>query len=504
MSQLVEHRQPPGRGPLDRLIARAGARVAGPGLFVSQGEPASLAELASLLRPDQPEAPRLLDLWAWDEGGRRGVELLIGQGPDLLWHSAGLGRDVRYPGAGHLLLAAHWLERELAGVTPVRPLTRPEPAPLDVRADGLERPLRDTQGVGVFTIPFGPVRSGVVESLLYDVATAGEDMVHVAVRPGAKRRALEARLCQLPPELAPLVAERIAGVFSVAGALAVCQAIEAAAGVDVAPEAAAVRAVLAELERVFNHCDVILRLCDDASLSVGVAQMGILKERILRLLAALTGHRYGRGMVVLGGVRGGLDPATLRRELDAFERDGRRVRRLLLSTSSFLDRLERTGRLSVDDAAALGASGPVARGSGLPWDARCERAYGAYRRLQLLPAVMSDCDAMARFEVRLAEIRDSLRLIRELDVACNLASPPPPLPVALEAGAAGVGTVEAPEGEWVVSVLAGPNGRLRRCRVRPASVLNFACFPVACRGWVLTDFAFIEHSFGLSVAGRDR
>jgi formate hydrogenlyase subunit 5 len=504
VSQLVEHSSVPPRGPLDRLIARAGATMTRPGLFVSQGEPSSLVELAALLRPDRSEGPRLLDLWAWDDEGQRGVELLVGQGADLLWHSVPLGREVGYPGLGHLLPAAHWLERELAGVTPVRPVTRPEPAPLDLRSDGLERPLREARGAGVFTIPFGPVRSGVVESLLYDVATAGEDMVHVAVRPGAKRRALEARLCELPLELAPLVAERIAGVFSVSGALAVCQAIEAAAGVDLAPEAAAVRAVLAELERVFNHCDVILRLCDDASLSVGAAQMGILKERILRLLAALTGHRYGRGVVVLGGVNGGLDRSVLRRDLDAFERAGRRVRRQLLSTSSFLDRLERTGALRTEDAAALGASGPVARGSGLPWDARCERPYGAYRSLQLVPAVMSDQDAMARFEVRLAEIRDSLRLIRELDSACDLASPPTPPQVALEDGAAGVGTVEAPEGEWIVSVQAGPDGRLHRCRVRPASVLNFACFPVACRGWVLTDFAFIEHSFGLSVAGRDR
>lgn len=504
MSQPAEPRALPPRGPFERLTARAGAAPARPGLFRSHGEPSSLLELASLLRPDRPEGPRLLDLWAWDGGGRRGVELLVGQGADLLWHSVGLGGAVEYPGIGHVLPAAHWLERELVGSTAVRPATRPEPRPLDVRSDGLERPLREARGVGVFTIPFGPVRSGVVESLLYDVATAGEDMVHVAVRPGAKRRALEARLCELPVEDAPLVAERIAGVFSVAGALAVCQAIEAAAGVDVAPEAAAVRAVLAELERVFNHCDTILRLCDDASLSVGVAQMGILKERILRLLAELTGHRYGRGVVALGGVKRGLDPAVLSRELDAFERTGRRVRRQLLSTSSFLDRLERTGALRTEDAAALGASGPVARGSGLPWDARCERPSGAYRSLQLVPAVMSDRDAMARFEVRLAEIRDSLRLIRELVSACELASPPPPLPVALEEGAAGVGTVEAPEGEWIVSVLAGAGGRLRRCRVRPASVLNFACFPVACRGWVLTDFAFIEHSFGLSVAGRDR
>jgi Ni,Fe-hydrogenase III large subunit len=397
-----------------------------------------------------------------------------------------------WDGVGDILAPARWLERDLL---------RPPPPRSEV-----PQPLQDVRGSGVFTVPFGPVRSGVVESMLYDVATAGEDMLRVAPRLGFKRRGLERQATMRPLNQLPLLAERMAGMFSVAGAMAMCHAVETAAGVTPSAEANAIRALLAELERVFNHLDQIMKLCEDASLVVGVAQMGILKERVLRLIAALTGHRYGRGVVTLGGVQRGLNTEQLQSTLDLLNREGRRVRRLLLSTTSFRDRLERTGALSPEDAAALGAAGPLARASDLPWDARVERPYGAYVDHPVTPARMVDGDVMARFEVRLFEIRESLRLVAELANSHDLAAPPASPPaVVLEAGAIGVGWAEAPEGEWLVVIEAdGDGGRLARCRVRPASLMNFACFGRACEGWVLTDFAFIEHSFGLSVAGYDR
>lgn len=472
------------------------------GLRRLAGDAGGLAELAHLLT-DPVTGPRLLDLWGRQDSDTKTLHALAARGPDLLLYSVDLEGDGGYPGLGHLLPAAHWLEREMAA-TGLKPETMPAPIPLDVDGDAEVEALLDVHGIGVFSIPFGPVRSGVVESILYDVATAGEDMLRVAVRGGFKHRGLEKRLTEVPIEQVPLVAERVAGVFSISVALAVCQAVEAAAGIKVAAEAAGVRAVLAELERLYNHCDSILKLTEDASLAVGMAQMGILKERVLRLLAEITGHRYGRGIVTLGGVTAGLSTRRLKDFLGRWGDDARRVRRLLLATDSFLDRLQRTGGISMVDVAALGGSGPLARASQLPWDARHERPYGMYRQVPIKPAVMSGSDAMARFEVRLAEVRDSIDLIERITEAADLSSPGPVVPVSVEQGAVGFASAEAAEGEWTVVVEAAAQDRLAHCRIRPASLLNFACFPRACEGWVLTDFAFIEHSFGLSIAGRDR
>jgi formate hydrogenlyase subunit 5 len=460
-------------------------------LTVTAGDLASTSALATAIAESGAE---LLDAWedafVGLEGGRR-YNLLCASGPQVLLHRTLLEPGERWPAIGGVIPAALPYENDLRSAGGV---------PRDLKTD-----REATSGTGVFTIPFGPVRSGVVESVLYQIDTAGEDMLLVRPQPGFKRRGLERRLCTVPLDQVVLVAERIAGMYSVAGALAVCRAVESIAGVEPTAEAATVRLVLAELERIYNHCDSILKLTDDASLVVGTAQMGILKERVMRSLAALTGHRFGRGVVAPGGVQRGLATNDLRDQLRRFGDDSSRVRRLLLRTDSFLDRLERTGGLSTEIAAALGGTGPVARGSHLARDARFQRPYEAYRDRPVEPAVMSDCDAMARTEVRMAEIRASLRLIVDVveDRGSDLSAPPPPQ-VDLPPHTVGVGWVESPEGEWIVVLETGDDGQLVNARVRPASIANFACFQRACEGWVLTDFAFIEHSFGLAIAGRDR
>lgn len=458
----------------------------------------SLAAAVNSLATVESSGARLLDLWVWQSENGNVLNCLSGEGRELVWRTVDLGNRSTYVSVGPVVPAAQWLERDIARTSTVNPQAS-HPHPSVLHGD----PAGAATGRGTFTIPFGPVRSGVVESMLYDVVTAGEDMVLVSTIPGFKARNIEAALCSAPLDQSILIAERIAGVYSVAGALLVAQAIEYASGTCVSFEAAAVRTVLAELERIFNHCDSLMKLCDDASLSVGVAQMGILKERILRLLASLTGHRFGRGVVDLGGVRRGIDPGVLRGDLERFQREYGRVRRLLMSTGSFLDRLQRTGALSRGDAALLGASGPVARGSHLFWDARAERPYAAYGRFPVTAAAKVDCDAMARTEVRLNEIDASIDLCRRIADDVPLDRMPPREAVRPEPGQYAVATVEAPEGEWIACIEVGGTS-LARCRIRPASLLNFACFPRACEGWVLTDFAFIEHSFHLSIAGRDR
>lgn len=459
-------------------------------LTVTVGDLASISTLAGAMATSGVE---FLDLWedtTPDDAAARRHNVLCASGHQLLLHRVRVG-----PGE-----VAASIVREVSAALPFEIDTRASRwDPSDPHID------RGATGTGVFTIPFGPVRSGVVEAMFYQIDTAGEDMLLVQPRPGFKRRGLERRLCAVPLDQVPLVAERIAGTYSVAGAVAVCRAVESIAGIEPTAEAAAVRLVLAELERIHNHCDSILKLTDDASLIVGTAQMGMLKERILRLLAALSGHRYGRGIVTVGGVQRGLAASNLRDELRRFGDDSSRVRRLLLRTDSFLDRLERTGGLPTDVAAALGATGPVARGSHLARDARVQRPYEAYRERSLDVAVMSDCDVMARTEVRMTEIRASLRLVVDVVVAQDsaLTAPPPPH-VELPPHTVGAGWVESPEGEWVAVLETGSHGQLVNARVRPASIANFACFQRACERWVLTDFAFIEHSFGLSIAGRDR
>ena len=176
--------------------------------------------------------------------------------------------------------------------------------------------------------------------------------------------------------------------------------------------------------------------------------------------------------------------------------------RALMDTPSFLDRLRHTGVVSPAAAASHGALGPVGRGSGLGEDVRSDRPYGAYSLLGFQPAETSeDGDALARQQIRLDEITTSFHLIREAldEFGEEDADGPWRLPMQPVEGI-GLGWVEAPQGELVYLVEAEA-GRLKRVKQRSASFHNLALFPQAFGGDILTDFVFIEASFGLSISG---
>jgi formate hydrogenlyase subunit 5 len=398
--------------------------------------------------------------------------------------------------------AARWAERELHDLYRLTPLGHPDLRPL--AGPDADQFRRRVVGPETFTIPYGPIRSGVFEAIQFVIDTGGEDVLALEPRPFFKRRGLEQRFAGLSYEHGGHLAERIAGIASVAYALAFAQAVERALGCQVPRRAGVWRTVYAELERIANHLDVATRLAEDPALAVGNARFAILKEDILRLQARLTGNRFARGMIVPGGVRaeGALPLDELRSAIDRFESDLRRDRKLLLATTSFTDRLIGSGALDRETIDAFGAVGPLARAAGSATDARFERPYAGYRRLGFELVTRDDGDAMARLEVRFGEIDQSLHLLRQaLD---RLRRDPGELRVEPPAGTgAAFGWAEAPQGELVLWVEVA-DGKITLARVASPSFRNWQLFAESFRGDVLTDFAFIEHSFGLTPAGADR
>jgi Ni,Fe-hydrogenase III large subunit len=325
------------------------------------------------------------------------------------------------------------------------------------------------------------------------------------IRPLMKRRGLEAMFGGLEPGRAAQYAERVAGIAGVAHALALAHAVERALDVQPPPRAELWRVVHAELERVANHLDVAMRLAEDAALSVGTARLGILKEDIMRLRAVLTGSRFGRGAVVPGGVAGEPHepPTAIARAVGDFDRALRKDRRLLVRTTSLTDRLIGSGALDRDTVDRLAGVGPAARAAGVSVDVRLERPYGAYRRLGFRVATADAGDAMARLQVRLGEIDQSIHLMRQAIDSLRREEGPIRTELPSAGDGAAFGWAEAPQGEVVYwAELAG--GYLWRVRIWSPSMRNWPLLAAAFRGDVLTDFAFIEHSFGLTPAGADR
>jgi Ni,Fe-hydrogenase III large subunit len=461
----------------------------------------------------ESEHGRLMMLFANDRSGQRELTALVaGRDGAVVRLRAALPLP-SYPAVTPRVPAAHWFEREIHDLHEIVPAGHPRLEPL-IRHDDGQATLADSasgehrgaerlQGPGVFLIPYGPVRSGVFETAQFLVQTGGENVAYCAQRLFFKRRGAERRICEVPLELAVLVAERVSGTSSVAHALAFSHAVEALADTEVPPRAQAIRRILAELERLYNHLEVTVRECEDASLVVAQAQFAALKERLHRLAAELVGNRFLRGAIVPGGLRIAIATDALDRlgsHLGAWQRDFSATLTVLLRTDSFLDRLVSAGPLAAQDVRDFGCVGPVARGSGADLDTRRDLPYDGYRDVPV--ATHDGGDAMARMEVRFKEIDVSLELIHEA-----IGTLPADRELRGEVGPftrkEALGAAESARGETLYWLAADGPDRLGFCKLRAASFVNFGIFNRVFDAQVLTDFSFIEHSLGLSPAGCD-
>jgi Ni,Fe-hydrogenase III large subunit len=431
----------------------------------------------------------------------------------------------RYSSLAADVPAALWYEREIHDLFGLTPINHPRLDPLVFAfapqsqrprpGSGVAVPAAEPnltpmalhlRGEGVFTISYGPVRSGVFESIEYVVETPGEDIPHLSTRVSYKHRGTESRFEGMSVDDGVLLAERCEGVASVAHALSFCGAIERIGDIAVSLQASLVRTLHAELERIANHLDSTIRHTEAAGQAVAYARFTLHKESVQRLRAQLCGSRFGRGVVVPGGVAGplALGASEIVSVLEPLQAAIGADTRLLMNTPSFLDRLRGTGIIDQQTISRFGALGPVARGSGEMEDARCSRPYAAYGHLgyEQLEARVGG-DALARQRVRAIEIQGSFDLIRcavnELDRRGEPEGSLWAQRVPVLSGEA-VGWAEAPQGELLTWVQVN-EGVLTRVKPRSASFHNLALFPMAFPADILTDFAFIEASFGLSIAG---
>jgi formate hydrogenlyase subunit 5 len=406
----------------------------------------------------------------------------------------------RYPALTPRIGAAFWYERVIHDQLGLVPEGHPRLAPLIRPGDPLPRHV---EGYGLFTIPHGPVRSGVLESIEYLVETPGEAIPHLNMRVFYKHREVARAFTGMRPADAVLLAERTEGIASVAHALAFCHAVERIAGCNPSPAAALVRVLHAELERIANHLDVAVRLADAAGLAVATARMALHKERVMRLVSRMCGSRFGRGVVVPGGVSAlpRLAPAQLAAEIEQLARQITGDATALMSTSSFLDRLRGTGPLTPLRALAHGALGPIGKASGFADDNRLTRPYDGYPDLVVQPVRAHEAgDALVRLRVRWEEVEQAFGLIRQAcEFLAERTTDPMQVPCEPVRGRA-LGWAEAPQGEVIYDV-AQDGTQVARCQPRSASFHNLVLMHEVFTGDILTDFPFIEASFGLSVAG---
>jgi formate hydrogenlyase subunit 5 len=433
------------------------------------------------------------------------------------------------PSISQIIHAADWQEREawdlfglvFEGHPRLVNLVRHEQWPEDVYplrqdfnaalhyphrpVDSSWRPPSVVQATGAFMMPIGPVYSDVAEPALFLLESVGEDVIRTASRFFYKFRGVEKIAEGQSFDRVLLLAERFSGTSAVAHSLAFCQAVETIFQVEVPARALALRVVLAELERFRHHLAAITGICSSTALTVPTSQAGILEEDALRLCGSIFGHRYLFGLNTPGGVA--FDLASRQCEILAtgvrtlFQKL-ERLYYLLRYSSSFLDRLEEVGLVTVDQARNYGLVGPIARASGLARDLRQALPYAAYNRLSFKVPQEEEGDGYARLRLLFREAEQSSHILSELlsDLPPG-AIAAPDLPV--KSGAA-LGWAEAPRGATFHWLRLDEHGRVSRYHLTTPSFINWHGFHFAAENFAYQDFPIIMATFGLSNAECDR
>ncbi|MFN8124539.1 MAG: nickel-dependent hydrogenase large subunit, partial [Thermoleophilia bacterium] len=197
------------------------------------------------------------------------------------------------------------------------------------------------EGPDVHTVPVGPIHAGIIECGHFLFHVVGERVLHVDARLFHKHRGLERHAEGRTPEDAGRVLSRVCAGCAATNAVAYASAVEDALGRMPGEGTRLVRTLLIELERMWNHLNDVSQICAGVGLAPGTMMFATLKERVQRVCAQLTGHRFMFDAVTLTAAPA--DPGdaareAMRAELAAVAADAATAARGLLFDTSLRDR----------------------------------------------------------------------------------------------------------------------------------------------------------------------
>ncbi len=359
------------------------------------------------------------------------------------------------------------------------------------------------EGEGVHQIPVGPIHAGVIEPGHFRFHVQGEAIVRLEQRLGYKHKGTLALIQGKSPRAAARYAARLSGDSTVAHSWTFAMAAEQASGVTPPPRAIHLRALMAELERIHNHLNDWGFVCNDAAFAWPHARCGALRETVLRACATAFGHRLMMDRITPGGVapditRDGAE--AILRALEAVEREIPVLFEIYEGHASLQDRLVGTGILPGALAARFAAGGFVGRASGRGFDARRLPGYAPYDDLDVAVPVLPQGDVDARVRIRIAELRESIRLVRRL-----LHTLPPgdtSIPLPHRAGE-GLALIEGFRGECLAWMRLDDGGLIQAVFLRDPSWLQWPLLEAAIEGNIVADFPLCNKSFNCSYSGVD-
>jgi NADH-quinone oxidoreductase subunit D len=339
----------------------------------------------------------------------------------------------------------------------------------------------------------GPQHPALKEPGSFQFTVDGEIVTKAYVRLGYAHRGIEKAAEQRNWIQDLYLLERICGICSHIHATAYCLAAEQLAHVEAPARAQAIRVLVAELERIHSHFLWIGVSAHEAGFDTLFMYSWRDRETVMDLLEKLTGNRVNYSANVLGGVKFDIDreqTAAILAGIDFLEERARHYFDVLTKDTMFLQRTRGIAVMSRTQAEVMGAIGPTARASNVARDVRVESPYAAYKQYPVTMALDTRGDLEARFVVRVNELFESFRLIRQILASLPEGELAARFPRRVPAGEV-VMRVEAPRGELYYFIKSNGTDRPERLKVRTPTICNMTSVIKLAVGHQLADVPMI-------------
>ena len=310
-------------------------------------------------------------------------------------------------------------------------------------------------------------------------------------------------------------------------------AVEKLLGIEVPERAQTIRVIMAELTRLKSH--LVWIACH--ALDIGAMTVFLYafreREKVMDLYEMVSGARMTSNFFRVGGLSKDVHDgftAAVREIVDTFPGHFDTYEGLLTKNTIWLQRTIGNGVISAEDAIDYGITGPALRGSGVDWDLRRDNPYSGYDKYDFKVPVGENCDTFDRYKVRLVEMREAVKIIKQaldsLKPGPVLADEPqvcyPPkenvyntieglihhFKIASEGFPVPEGevyqSVEAPKGELGYYLVSDGGTKPYRMRIRPPSFVNLQAIEKMAKGAMIADLVAVIGTLDIVLGEIDR